>query len=963
MIQQIIQNNHFTLLRSRQIEEMQGTLWEMEHGKSGAKLVWLQRQDENMTFAVGFRTIPTDSTGVFHILEHSVLAGSDRYPVKEPFVELLKSSLQTFLNAMTYPDKTVYPVSSRNRQDFRNLMQVYLDAVLHPTAVKCSNVFRQEGWRLEFDDAGEPMFQGVVYNEMKGAFSNTARMLERAMMAGLFPDNCYGVESGGDPAHIPELSYEQFVAEHRKYYHPSNALIALDGDVDLQDCLSLLDGVLSAYDRQVMEFPIPIQQPLPFRQARIGYEVAPGETGGDKTIVAFGKLLCRFDDPVELHAAALLADYLAGDTEAPLKRAVLDAGLGADMEVALSDGMQQAWFGWQVWNTREEKIPEIRQTIRGAAEDILRTGLDEARLEGCYNSMAFRLMDRDGYGYPRGLAEVLGILDTWLYGGDPAQNLHYRRVLEALKERLHSGYLEDLLRRMLLDESEGFMAVLCPDPELGRRRAAEEKQRAKDYWASLTPAQRQDLKQELERVHTWQQTPDSPEALATIPMLTLADIQGDPKPLPCTQTARQGRPVLLHDVGEDLSYLDLLFDASDLSPRDMGLLRMLTALLGTLGTGRHDAAQLQTAVRCSLGSLTFQPEVYQRDADHHRLVVAVRGVCLSARQKEAAELMAEILTSTCFADADAVAKMLRQMKTANAQRLVSMGNRYAAGRVSARQTSAGAARELLSGCEGIRWVAQKAQADRDEVRLLLPDMQALCRRIFCRSRLTVSLSRGAASLAEFFLSALPEGSAAPEQASFPVFDPCREGIPIPAGVGYAAKGGNLEQFGRKFTGQMYVLSNLLTFEYLWSEVRVKGGAYGTGFRVNPSGDLAASSYRDPTPGRTLDTIDGCADAVERLCGADPDLTKYILGAMTDADPLLSAREILAAAETRFLRRTTQEEVAARRRELLGCTARDLLALCPLLRQIAAQNDTCIIAGSQLLTAAADKIDTTTEIPC
>ena len=282
--------------------------------------------------------------------------------------------------------------------------------------------------------------------------------------------------------------------------------------------------------------------------------------------------------------------------------------------------------------------------------------------------------------------------------------------------------------------------------------------------------------------------------------------------------------------------------------------------------------------------------------------------------------------------------------------------------VSARQTSAGAARELLSGCEGIRWVAQKAQADRDEVRLLLPDMQALCRRIFCRSRLTVSLSRGAASLAEFFLSALPEGSAAPEQASFPVFDPCREGIPIPAGVGYAAKGGNLERFGRKFTGQMYVLSNLLTFEYLWSEVRVKGGAYGTGFRVNPSGDLAASSYRDPTPGRTLDTIDGCADAVERLCGADPDLTKYILGAMTDADPLLSARETLAAAETRFLRRTTQEEVAARRRELLGCTAQDLLALCPLLRQIAARNDTCIIAGSQLLTAAADKIDTT-EIPC
>ena len=285
MTQEIIQKNHFTLVRQRAIDEMQGTLWEMEHPQSGAKLAWLQRPEENMTFAIGFRTIPTDSTGVFHILEHSVLAGSDKYPVKEPFVELLKSSLQTFLNAMTYPDKTVYPVSSRNRQDFHNLMDVYMDAVLHPTAVKSPNVFRQEVWRLEFDEAGAPMFQGVVYNEMKGAFSDVSRVVERAMMCGLFPDTCYSAESGGDPAHIPQLSYEQFVSEHQKYYHPSNALIVLDGDVDLQDCLRLLDGVLCRYPRQEMVFPIPFQQPLPYREERIGYEVAPGENSNNKVIV------------------------------------------------------------------------------------------------------------------------------------------------------------------------------------------------------------------------------------------------------------------------------------------------------------------------------------------------------------------------------------------------------------------------------------------------------------------------------------------------------------------------------------------------------------------------------------------------------------------------------------------------------------------------------------------------------
>lgn len=397
MIQEIIQANHFTLLRQREIAEMQGTLWEMTHEQSGAKLCWLQRADENMTFAIAFRTIPTDSTGVFHILEHSVLNGSNKYPVKEPFVELLKSSLQTFLNAMTYPDKTVYPVSSRNKQDFHNLMDVYMDAVLHPLAVKMPNVFRQEGWRLEFDEQGEPMFQGVVYNEMKGAYSDVTRMAERAMMAGLYPDTCYAMESGGDPVHIPELSYEQFVSEHQKYYHPSNALIVLDGDVDLQDCLHLLDKELSRFQKQEMSFPIPMQQPLPYRQERIRYEVAEGEDD-DKTIVSFGKLLCRFDDPVELQAASLLADYLAGDAEAPLKRAILNAGLGEDFQVEVSDGMQQAWFGWQVWNTREEKIPEIKQTIRSALEELLHKGLDKERLLGCYNALAFKLLDRDNYG-------------------------------------------------------------------------------------------------------------------------------------------------------------------------------------------------------------------------------------------------------------------------------------------------------------------------------------------------------------------------------------------------------------------------------------------------------------------------------------------------------------------------------------------------------------------------------------
>lgn len=962
MIQEIIKNNHFTLLRQREIAEMQGTLWEMLHETSGAKLCWLQRADENMTFAIGFRTIPNDSTGVFHILEHSVLNGSDKYPVKEPFVELLKSSLQTFLNAMTYPDKTVYPVSSRNKQDFHNLMDVYMDAVLHPLAVKTPNVFRQEGWRLEFDEQGEPMFQGVVYNEMKGAYSDVGRMAERAMMCGLYPDTCYAAESGGDPVHIPELSYEQYVAEHRKYYHPSNALIVLDGDVDLQDCLSLLDRELGRFPRQEMYFPISNQSPLPYREERIAYEVAEGEDSGDKTIVCFGKLLCRFDDPVEQQAASLLADYLTGDAEAPLKRAILDAGLGEDVDVTVSDEMQQNWFGWQVWNTREEKIPEIKQTIRSVLEDLLAKGLDEERLLGCYNALAFKLLDRDSYGYPRGLLEALNIIGPWLYGGDPAQNLHYRAGLEQLQEKVNAGGLQKLISR-LLDETDGFMAILLPDSTLGQKRAMEEKQRAKDYWMSMTPAQQAALKSQLDALHTWQQTPDSPAALATMPMLTLADIQGDPRKLPCTVTEQAGTTVLLHDLASDLCYMNLYFEASDAAPEELPLVNLLAGALGLLGTQTHSASQLQNVIRQTLGDFSVAAQVLHQDAAHHRLQICVSGVCLEENREKAAALLAEILNTTCFTDANAIVKYLRQKKAAYSQRLISAGNRYASMRVAAQQTSAGVAKELLGGCENIRWTAEQAQKSAEEIAALLPQMEALGKKIFCKQRLTVSLSRSCEGLAAFFLNAFPEGTQAAATANYPLHPKQREGIRIPAGVGYAAKGANIEAFDAHFDGQMYVLSNLLTFEYLWTEVRVKGGAYGTGFRIMASNDLVASSYRDPSPAKTIGIFDRCADAVQQLCQENGDLTKYILGAMTDADPLLGAMATMAVGESFFFRQRTWEDSVRIRRALLSCTGEKLLALCPMLKAAAENGSSCIIAGQQQLDAAKAQIDVTVDIPC
>ena len=936
---------------------MQGTLWELEHPKSGARLIWLQRQDENMTFAVAFRTIPTDSTGVFHILEHSVLNGSRKYPVKEPFVELLKSSLQTFLNAMTFPDKTVYPVSSRNRQDFRNLMDIYMDAVLHPLAVSDPKVFRQEGWRLEFDADGNPVFQGVVYNEMKGAFSDVSRVLERAMMENLFPETCYRHCSGGNPANIPELTYEQFVSEHAKYYHPSNALLVLDGDIDLDGCLELLNSFLRDYDRQELQFPIGEQAAHPYKEERIEYEVSPSEDTENKTIVSYGRLLCGYDDPITLHAASLLCDYLTGDTEAPLKRAVLDAGLGADVEAALNDGMRQAWLGWQVWNTEEEKLPEIKRVIRDTLEGILEQGLDQERLLGCYNTLAFRLLDRDNFGYPRGLVEALSILEPWLYGGDPAQNLSYRSILEQLRRKLGSGLLEELIR-MLLDESQGYLAIAVPSSTLGQQRTQEEQQRAKRFWDSLNEGEKEDRKLQLEQLHTWQQTPDSREALSSIPVLSLKDISAEPTPLHVHETNREDVPVLVHETGSELVYLNLYFEASDVPPEDMPLLNLLGDLLGTLETERHSASGLQTALRQKVGQLSFGADVYHRTPERHRTVFSAQCVCLDTYREQAAELMTEILNTTRFTDPAPVKKMLLQKKTANQQRLIAMGNRFAAARVNARQTSAGAARELLSGVEAIRWVNRQCQEE--DVSALLKRMEALCSRLFTRSRLTVSVSANGEALVPQFLNAFPQGEKAPEETGFPLLPKCREGILIPAGVGYAAKGINTERFGQNFSGCMWVLSNLLTYEHLWNEVRVKGGAYGTGFRGDSNNDLVATSYRDPAPGKTLGQFDRCAQVVRDFCGEEPELTRYILGAMADADPMLGAAGKIRLGELRHFKGTTMEDVRRHRSELIGCTAEDLLSLCPALEQMAAENNSCIVAGQQQLEDCKALLDTIVE---
>ena len=944
--------HNFRITNVRSLSELNCSLWELEHEKTGTPLAWLDRADENKTFAITFKTIPEDSTGVFHILEHSVLCGSDKYPVKEPFVELLKSSVNTFLNAMTYPDKTVYPFSSRNNKDFLNLLDVYMDAVLHPAIYHKPEIFRQEGWRYELREGQDPVYQGVVFNEMKGAYASADAVLEHAMNRLLFPDNCYSAESGGHPEHIPDLTYEQFIANHRKFYHPSNSYIILNGSVDLDAVLAHIDSYLKDYDRHVADFQIPMQAAVPYREERTIYEIGTEESTSNRTIVSCGCMLGRFDEQEKLYAAAVLKDYLAGDNDAPLKQAVLSAGLGQDVKVQLHDGIQQNWISWEVWNTDEDKVDEIKAVVNRVLTDLAENGLDKGRLEACFNRFAFQLRDKDGGWASRSLSEALTMLDSWLYGGDPAQYLLTEDVLNALEAKLDSAYFADLIRTLFLENPHKAMSVLVPSQTLGKEKQEKEAARVAAECAVWTDADRVRIEAEGKTLAAWQQTADTPEALNSIPVLKLSDIDPTPEKLPVTVSKTNGITVLTHDIQNGLTYLNLHFDISDLSMKELPVASLLTKLLGKLPTANYSSAQLQMLTKQKVGKLRFIPNVYSGKKSCVHLGAEM--VCLANQGETAVALLCEILTETLFEDKLLLKNLLNQIMMQLQMEFVGAGHQYAMTRACSMLTGPGAAKEAMVGSSFIQWVKAQCAADDGQLDELAAQLEAVAGKAFCAKRLTVSLSSNAEKLIDPVLRAFPKGSASGSAQLTPNTTD-QIGLPIPAPIGFASKASNIKNYGGSFHGSIYVLTNVLNFSYLWNEIRVQGGAYGCGFAGRDDGDMFFYTYRDPQPGRSLNVFDKAVDFVRSFCAQKMDLTPMILGSMASADPLLNTQMKITVAENRYFKGITYEDVCRVRHELISTTHEDLLALTDVLKYVAEDNAVCIVAGQPLLEACRECI--------
>lgn len=645
-------------------------------------------------------------------------------------------------------------------------------------------------------------------------------------------------------------------------------------------------------------------------------------------------------------------DYLAGDNDAPLKRAILDAGLAQDLKVNLHDGIQQNWISWEAWNTDEDKVEAIKETVRTLLEKLAAEGLDRERLEACFNSFAFKLRDRDGGWAPRSLAEALTMLDSWLYGGDPAQYLQVEKTLEDLEARLSTDYYAKLLRELFLDNSHKALAILVPSRTLGDEKRKKEADRVAAESGAWTEADRSRIGEEGKVLTAWQQAPDTPEALATIPMLQLSDIDPTPEKLSVTVTERQGIPVLQHKTGSSLVYLNLHFDVSDLTLEELSDAELLTRLLGKLPTRKHTAAQLQLLTKQKIGSLHYSSAVYSGKNPAVRLSANL--VSLPSQKETAAEVLTEILTDTLFEDKKTLKDLLDQQLMRLQMQFASAGHRYARTRALAMVTGDGAAREALSGGTYIRYLKQLCAADDAGLDALLVRLQKIASKAFTRSRMVISVSENGAELAERIPEAFPQGCAA-LRIDYAPMDRAQVGLPIPAAIGFAAKASNMACHGGSYHGSLFVLENILNFSYLWNEIRVQGGAYGCGFTASADGDICFHTYRDPQPGRSLDIFDRAAEFVRGYCESDPDLTPMILGAMASADPLLNTQMKISLAEGRYFKGTTYEEVCRTRRELIGTTREDLLALTEVLEALARDDAVCVVAGQPLLDACGEKL--------
>ncbi|XME03659.1 insulinase family protein [Lachnospiraceae bacterium C1.1] len=930
----------YRLIKKENIPDLNSMGYLLEHVKTGAKVMLLENDDKNKVFTIGFRTPPFDSTGTPHILEHSVLCGSKKFPVKDPFLELAKGSLNTFLNAMTYPDKTVYPIASVNDKDFQNLMDVYLDAVFHPNIYSREEIFRQEGWHYEMENADSPLtINGVVYNEMKGAFSSPDDVLSRFILNSLYPDTQYAVESGGDPDVIPELSYEKFLSMHSKYYHPSNSYIYLYGNCDMVEKLEWIDKeYLSEYDKIEIDSSIKVQAPFDsMKTVEKDYSIAADESTEHNTFLSWNVSIGNNLDKINYLAFQILEYALLDVPGAPLMQALLDEGIGSDIDGSYDNGIYQPYFSVIARKADYEQKDKFLQTIRKVLEEQVKNGIDKKALRAGINSFEFRYREADFGHYPKGLMYGLQSFDSWLYdSNEPFIHIAENDTFAELKKRVDSGWFEELIQKYLLDNNFTSMVILKPVKGLTEKHDAEVAAKLADYKNSLSADEINKIVEETAALKAYQDEPSSQEELESIPMLTIDDIEKSAEKFDNSPMTEDGTLFLHHDIFTNgIAYLGLMFKTDGIPSELTPYLGIFKNLLCQIDTENYSYSDLNNEINLESGGVNFSISTYSDIKNDGKFISTfeARGKFLEDKLGFAFEIIPEILFKSKFDDKKRIKESLLMLKSRMASSMISAGHSTAVARADSYFSATSKYIDEVNGITFYDCVSDYADNFDDKYEELVEKINRVKEILFHKDNLMVDFT-GSKDGFKFISEKAAEfknnlSSEKGERDNW-VFKPenKNEGFKTASQVQYVAKAANFKKYGLPYNGALKVLQVMMGYDYLWMNIRVKGGAYGCMSGFTRSGDSYMVSYRDPHLTETIDIYNGAADYLKEYDASERDMTKYVIGAISNMDTPLNPKARGLRSLSAYLGNYTFEDVQKERDEVLSCNVETIRSLAP-----------------------------------
>lgn len=954
----------YEILDEHRVEDVQSDGFILRHKKSGARIAILSNNDDNKVFYIGFRTPPEDETGVPHIIEHTTLCGSKKFPVKDPFIELAKGSLNTFLNAMTYPDKTVYPVASCNDQDFKNLMDVYLDAVFNPNITKYEEIFKQEGWHYELTGKDDELkINGVVYNEMKGAYSSPDEVLSSQIYRSLFPDNTYSKDSGGNPEYIPKLTYEAYLDFYHKYYHPSNSYIYLYGDMDVVERLEWLDKeYLSLYDYKKVNSEINKQPAFDeIKNVEAQYSITMDDSQENKTYLSYNRVVGDTLDEMLYQAFDVLDYALVSSPGAPVKQALIDAGIGDDVYGSYDAGILQPVFSFVAKNANASQADEFESIIENTLKEVVKTGINKEALLAGINSSEFKFREADFGQFPKGLLFGLNCLDSWLFDDmKPFIHLECLGTFAKLRKAVDTDYFEKLIQEYLLDNTHGSSVTVKPKRGLGNEREEALANELSDYKASLSDEEIKKLIEDTEHLKKYQEEPSSDEDLRKLPMLTRADMKKNAMPFSNIEDELLDVKVVRHDIESNgIDYISFLFDAGDFAQSELGYLGFFTNALGLVSTEKYSYTDLANATNIYTGGISTgtasHPDIKDRNNFVFKFEVKLK--VLEKNLDKALELMEQMLLSSDFTDTKRLGELVAQIKARLQANLSSSGHLVAAMRSMSSFSRYALYQDELKGIAFYRSICRIEKELSESPKSVSDKLAAIAKKLFARNRMLISFTGNneaygnAKPSLEKVIAGFDKMSAVGNQAEVH-FNTAKEAFIDASQIQYVAKTGDFICEGYEYTGALRLLRIILSYDYLWINVRVKGGAYGCMNTFLRSGESYFVSYRDPNLSDTLDVYDRIPEYIKNFSPDERDMTKYIIGTFSALDTPMNPEAKGSRSLSAYLEGITYEQIQKERNEILNAQPEDIRRLADLVEAVLKKDSICVIGNENMIKESA-----------